>query len=445
MASPGSVDDKRHVRTMLSDEKDAASSNIVPSSTLYRVQLECGIMVRKSALRWGFGAVLALAALGNVPAQDTYPLNLDPAVRDGFEHFYNLDYDGAMQRFEAVLRAHPNDPMANAYVLMDTIFRELYRQDLLDTTYYARENFLSSGRKVDIPQPVRQRIEQLTDTAVNLADARIKADNNDKDAYFARGYAKGMHAAFTTLADHSYAGAARQGLASRNDSEQVLKLDPNYIDAKMAVGIQEFAVASLPRLVRMLVGIAGIGGNKEQGLALLRETAAHGTATKVESQTALSLFLRHDRRYPEAYAVARGLALQYPHDFLFRLEEANLMKDAGHGPEAIAIYERVLADAAKPGYFVEPRLQLAYFGLAETQRGQNDIKGAATSYLKAATQPNCSDWMRRRAQLNSGEMLDKLGQRDAAIAQYRLASAGGGDQSQAPDARKYLKQPYNGS
>ncbi len=391
-------------------------------------------------------AVLGVAAVpgGQARAQDTYPLNLDPTVRDGFEHFYNLDYDGAMQRFELVLRAHPDDPMANAYVLMDTIFRELYRQDVLDTTYYARENFLSSGRKVEIPAAVRQQIEQLTDRAVTLADDRIKRNGNDKDAYFARGYAKGMHAAFTTLADHSYTGAARQGLASRNDSEQVLKLDPNYIDAKMAVGIQQFAVASLPRLVRMVVGIAGIGGNKEGGLGLLRESAAHGTATRVESQTALSLFLRHDHRYPEAYAVARGLALQYPHDFLFRLEEANLMKDAGHGPEAIAIYQRVLDDAAKPGYFTEPRLQLAYFGLAETQRGQNNVRGAAESYAKATQQPNCSDWMRKRAELNTGEMLDKLGQRDAAMGYYRQAAAGGGDQSQAGDARKYMKSPYNG-
>ncbi len=401
--------------------------------------------VCRSALRLGWlAAVIALCAGTAGRSQDTYPLNLDPTVRDGFEHFYNLDYDGAMQRFEAVLNAHPDDPMANAYVLMDTIFRELYRQDLLDTTYYARENFLASGRKVDIPKPVRDRIEQLTDHAVDLADTRLKRNGNDKDAYFARGYAKGMHAAFTTLADHSYSGAARQGLASRNDSEQVLKLDPNYTDAKMAVGIQQFAVASLPRFVRLVVGIAGIGGNKEQGLNLLRDTATHGTATRVESQTALSLFLRHDHRYPEAYAVARGLAMQYPHDFLFRLEEANLMKDAGHGPEAIAIYQRVLDDAAMPGYFAEARLQLAYFGLAETQRGQNNVRGAADSYLKASQQPNCSDWMRKRAYLNSGEMLDKLGQRDAALAQYRLAAMAGGDQSQAGDAHKYMKQPYAG-
>lgn len=372
-------------------------------------------------------------------------MNLDPVVREGFQRFYNLDYDGAMQRFQEVLKAHPQDPMAHAYVLMDTIFRELYRQDLLDTTYYAREHFLSSGHRSDVSDETRERIEQLTDAAVSLADARIKANPNDKDALFARGYAKGMHAAWITLVDHSFTGAARQGLAARNDSEQVLKLDPNYADAKMAVGIQQFAVASLPRLVRMLVGIAGVGGNKEQGLALLRESAAHGTATKVESQTALSLFLRHDHRYSDAYAVAQGLAKQYPHDFLFRLEEANLMKDAGRGPEAIAIYKAVLDDATKPGYFVEARLQLAYFGLGETQRGQADLNDAVLSYMKASQQPHCSDWMRKRAQLAAGMMYDLLHRREDAMTQYRLAAAPGGDQTQADAARKYMRSPYSGA
>jgi hypothetical protein len=390
-------------------------------------------------------AVLLMLACGTASPQNTYPLNNDPQVREGFQRFYNLDYDGAMQRFLTVQREHPQDPMAAGYILMDTIFRELYRQDLLDTTYYAHEHFLSSGHKSDIPEATRKQVDSLTDSAIALADSRIKANPQDKDALFARGYVRGMHAAWMTLADHSFTGAARQGLAARNDSEQVLKLDPDYADAKMAVGIQQFAVASLPRFVRMLVGIAGIGGNKEGGLKLLREAAANGTATKVESQTALSLFLRHDQRYNEAYVVAQGLAKQYPHDFLFRLEEANLMKDAGHGPDAINIYKAVLADAAKPGYFIDPRLQLAYFGLAETQRGQNDVSDAAESYLKAAQQPNCSDWMRKRAELNAGMMLDILHRRDEAVKHYQLAAAAGGDQTQADAARRFLKSPYTGT
>jgi tetratricopeptide (TPR) repeat protein len=253
-----------------------------------------------------------------------------------------------------------------------------------------------------------------------------------------------MHAAFITLADHSFAAAARQGYAARNDSEQVLKIDPDYADAKMAIGIQQFAVASLPRFVRMIVGIVGVGGNKERGLQLLREAAAQGVVTAVESRTALSLFLRHDARYPAALEVQHGLAVEYPHDYLFRLEEANLTKDEGNGPGAIALYKVVLSDAAKPGYFIDPRLQMAWFGLADTERGQNDYADAAQHYVTAADQPKCSDWLRKRAQLNAGEMYDLLHQRDKALELYRLASSGGGDQSQAEAARRLIRSPYTG-
>jgi tetratricopeptide (TPR) repeat protein len=378
------------------------------------------------------------------PAAHTDPINLTPQVHEAHEHFYNLDYDGALTRFEAIQKANPQSAIASGYVLMTLIFRELYRQDLLDTTYYAHDSFLTSKRAVTVPQATRDRIESVTNAAIALADQQIKANPNDANAWFARGYARGMHAAFITLVDHSYVAAARQGYASRGDSEQVLKIDPGYDDAKMAIGIQQFAVASLPRFIRIMVGVAGVSGNKEKGLELLRESAAHGIVTPIESRTALSLFLRHDARYAEAIVVQKGLAEEFPHDYLFRLEVANLTKDSGNGPGAIVLYQQVIADAKKPDYFVEPRLHMAYWGLADTQRGQNQIAEAAQNYLLTAAQPTCTDWLRRRAQLNAGEMFDLLHNRDEAIKQYQLASAGGGDQSQADAARRYLKTPYIG-
>jgi tetratricopeptide (TPR) repeat protein len=374
----------------------------------------------------------------------TDPINLTPQVREAHEHFYNLDYEGALTRFEAIQKANPQSVIATGYILMVLIFRELYHQDLLDTTYYAHDSFLTSKRNVPVPEATRDRIEQLTNSAIAMADQQIKENPNNANAYFARGYARGMHAAFITLVDHSYVAAARQGLASRNDSEQTLRIDPDYADAKMAMGIQQFAVASLPRILRIMIGITGVTGNKEKGLDLLREAAAHGLVTDIESRTALSLFLRHDARYPEALAVQHGLAAEYPHDYLFRLEEANLTKDKGDGPAAISVYKKVLEDSRKPDYFIDPRLQMAYFGLADTQRGQNLIAEAAENYLNAAAQPKCSEWLRRRAQLNAGQMFDLLHNRDKAVEQYQQASAGGGDQSQADTARRYLKSPYTG-
>jgi hypothetical protein len=403
--------------------------------------------LHRSFLLAPFLLFLTLAAPlhANAPNPHTDPINLTPEVREAHNLFYNLDYDGALSRFEAIQRANPQNPMAANYVLMTLIFRELYHQDLLDTTYYAHDSFIFSKRDVSVPEAIHQRIDKLTDSIVAMCDQQIKQNPNNPNTYFARGYAKGMHSAFLTLAFHSYYASARQGLSSRQDSEEALRLDPNYADAKMAVGIQQFAVASLPRFLRIMIGITGVTGNKEKGLDLLRQCAADGTVNRVECRTSLALFLRHDARYAEALNVMHGLSQDYPRDYLFRLEEANLAKDKGDGPTAIATYKRVLADATKPGYFTDPRLQMAYFGLAETQRGQNLIADAAQNYLNAAAQPKCSDWVRRRAELAAGQMFDLLHQREKAVEQYQRAAAPGGDQSQAEDARKYLKTPYTGT
>ena len=110
----------------------------------------------------------------------------DANTRKGYEHFYNLDYDGSLSRFEAIQHANPQSPIATGYVLMVLIFRELYHQDLLDTTYYAHDSFLTSKRSVPVPQATRDRIEQLTSSAISLSDQQIHDNPNNANAYFAR-------------------------------------------------------------------------------------------------------------------------------------------------------------------------------------------------------------------------------------------------------------------
>lgn len=383
------------------------------------------------------------------PALHTDSLNLTPQVKQSLQLFYNLNFDAALKIQEQVAQQHPNDPMASNYLLTTLIFRELYQQDLLDTTYYAHNSFLTAKRQIDVPAANRARIESLTNKVLQLTSAQLAADPtgtdpNDANAFFARGYAKGMHSVFITLVDHSFAAAARQGYSARNDSEAALKLDPQYSDAWMAVGIQRFAVASLPGWLRFIVGFMGVGGNRQQGLADLHKSADGGTVTPIESRTILSLFLRHDGRYPDALAVERDLVKEYPHNYIFCLEVANLLKDEGHGVEAIATYKQVIDQAHQPNYFTDPRLELAWFGLADTERGYNQIKEAADAFTQSANQPNSSDWLRKRAELSAGQMYDLLHQRPEAIKMYQQVLTPNGDQSQSEAARRYLQTPYQG-
>jgi hypothetical protein len=99
----------------------------------------------------------------------TAALNRDPQVQDGFQRFYNLDYDGSLQVFQKVLQQHPTDPLAVDYVLSVVVFRELYRQDLLDTTLYAHEGFLTGKHIVTENAAVKLQVERLANQAVSLA------------------------------------------------------------------------------------------------------------------------------------------------------------------------------------------------------------------------------------------------------------------------------------
>jgi tetratricopeptide (TPR) repeat protein len=341
------------------------------------------------------------------PTFHTAALNRDPLVQQGFERFYNMDYDGALDIFRKVQEQHPQDPLAVDYVLSDIIFRELNREDLLDTTLYAHEGFLTSNHlKAEDPK-VKAEIDRLSEQAISLADSRIKANPNDVDALFARAMAKSLKATYIGLAERGFIGGLHLALSARSDDEHVLQIDPNYIDAKLVVGIHSYVVGALPLPLKMMAGMVGIHGDKKAGIAMLEECGKHGVITSVEARTTLMIFLRHDARYADAIQVARSLMAQYPHDYLFNLEVANLLKDSGNGPAAVKEYHSVLDLAARPGYFSSAHIELAWFGLAETLRGQNDLNGALAAFRNVLAQPNSSPDLRSRANAAVNELQSK--------------------------------------
>jgi tetratricopeptide (TPR) repeat protein len=373
----------------------------------------------------------------------TNPLNREPEVRAAYERFYTLDYDGALRGFQKIQQAHPDDPMAADYVLETVLFHQLYNLDLLDTTMYAHDGFLTGKHPVAEDKAFTTHIEELSDNAIRLAEARLQKNPKDVDALYARGWSKSLHATYMGLVQRSFYSALRLALQARDDNDKVLELDPNYVDAELVVGVHQYVVGSLPRSIKLLAGLVGIHGNKEKGLALLRDDGEHGVTTSVEARTALALFLRREAKYDEAAEWNDSLKRQYPHNFLFWLEAANLQKDAGRAQQALALYRELLDQSRHAGYFTNAHLQLAWYGLADTLRGQRDAAGSAAAFEHVLAQPTLSPDLKRRAQLGAGMEYDLLGKREQAEAAYRDVLALG-DSEQASDARRYLKAPYKG-
>lgn len=373
---------------------------------------------------------------------DTDPLNRDPQVRDGFARFYIMDYDGALTIFDKVQRAHPDDPIATDYLLYTTLFKELYRLDLLDTTFYANDGFLTGRHTVVEDQHVRDQIKALTDKAVDQASVRLKSNGNDVNALFARGWAKSLQATYLAMVERSFSAALKMATQGRNDHAQVLKLDPNYVDAKLVVGNYEYVIGALPLPFKILFGFVGIHGSKATGLEMLHDAASRGVISSVEARVCLMLFLRREAKYQEATQIAQGLVAEYPRDFLFHLEVANLQKDAGQGLTAISSYREVINSARKPGFFVTTHLELVYFGLGDSLRGQKMYADSVEAFRTGAYQPTTSPELKRRCLLAAGEIYDLMHDRDKAKQQYQAVIDAGSDSVQAEEARKYMKSPY---
>jgi tetratricopeptide (TPR) repeat protein len=365
----------------------------------------------------------------------------DPATRKGFEEFYNLEYDKSIKEFETVMQAHPDDPFAVNHVLSAVIFKELYRIGALDTEAYATDNFINKKYLQPLDPKVHDRVNDLSTKAIQLSDSRLATDPNDTNALYARGVAKGLRSTYMGMAEHAWFAALRNAIGARHDHERVLELDPKYVDAKMSVGIDLYVIGSLSWPVRVAGSVAGLSGNKQKGMDYLRDVAAHGSPeVSWDAKIALALFLRREQKYDEALQIVGGMYQAFPRNFLVATEYAHLLNAAGHGPQAIAAYKKIVA-GCRSNAFTVCRMEIPAYGLGEAESGQRDFQGAAEAYELAASSAIDPDF-KQRATLKAGEMYDAMHKRDAAVEKYKAVIAANSNTEMADMARHYMKQAY---
>jgi len=326
----------------------------------------------------------------------------DPQTREGFEHLYNHEYDEAIHDFELAAQARPNDPFAVNHLLTAVLFRELNRMGALDTEMYATDTFLGT-KLLPVDPRARDQIIALTAQARLLSNALLDANPNNVDALYARGVTRSLHATYLGLVDKAWFGALRSALDARRDHERVLQLAPQCTDAELVVGIDEYVVGSLSWWLRTGISVFAVRGSKSRGIEDLYVAANGGGETAVNARIALSLFLRREHRYAEALPLVRTLVTSYPRNFLFVLEEANLLNALGQRPEAAAAFRKLLADTEARVY-PNARPELAWYGLGETLQEQHEYGEAEAAYEHVLQYPQASPDLRRRASARASEM-----------------------------------------
>ncbi len=368
----------------------------------------------------------------------TRPSN-DVHTRKGFEYFYSLEYDKAMREFEAAQQAHPEDPFCANHVLGTVIFKELFRIGALDTESFAGDAFLQR-QSIPLDPKVQQQVNELSEKAFALSQRYLDKNQDDINALYARAVTRGLRASYMGIGEKAWFAALRSAVGSRRDDERVLELDPQYSDAKTAIGVHLYVLGSLSWPVKVAASVAGLSGSKSKGLQYLREAAAGSGESATDARIALALFLRREQKYNEAIQVVAILTNEHPRNFLMAAEYANLLNAAGHGPEAIAAFRKVIAGCHTNAY-ATCRLEIPTYGLGEALKGQRDYEGAVQAYEAAAAAAPDPE-LRQRATLAAGKMYDVLQQRDAALTKYKAVIAQNSSTDSADMARHYIKTAY---
>jgi hypothetical protein len=177
--------------------------------------------------------------------------------------------------------------------------------------------------------------------AIDLANARLKANPKDLQAKFDAGAAYGLQASYVASVEGSVMSAFGIAKNAYNAQEEVMDRDPSRVAAGLVVGTYRYLISTLNLPTRVVAYIAGFGGGKEKGIKLL-EGAAKDPETRVDAQFALMLIYSREGRHNDVVRIAHQLSTEFPRNRLLVLEEGAAAIRAGRAVEADAALTRGL-------------------------------------------------------------------------------------------------------
>ena len=362
----------------------------------------------------------------------------------GFAQIFNFDYDQAIDTFSRLRSQYPQHPAPPLYMAITLWQRELFERENLDLDKLATPDYFLERPKQSMPVEARQKFTGLVEESRNLAEAALRRNPGDINVqyYLATGY--GVRAAFTITVDHSKTQALNYGKKSYELHRRIVSRDAQYYDSYMALGIYEYIVANLPWYAKWVANIAGYHGTQAGALKYLHLAVERGPRVADEARLILIVIYFRDAKFKDALALEDYLQKKYPRSFNFPLTRAEILEKMGDKNEAVAEYETVISktNAGVPNY---DKLKLStaryFFGRKFLDLGRADL--ALPQFLASIDDDRTPSREKTLSRLGSGQALDQLGRRAAAVAQYRQVLASADIEGSRSQAKTLMKRPYS--
>lgn len=371
------------------------------------------------------------------------PLAAGSPADQGWDHFYNLEYDQAIAAFDEAIRSAPDHAEYYNNLAEALLYRELYRLGALESELLTGNNYFIRTEKIHADPKAAARFSAAVEKAIELAQARLRVNPNDEQALHALGSSYAMRTHYDFMVLKAWRAAVSDASEARRYDARVLQLDPQNYDAMLMQGAYDYAIGSLPWHARLLGYLIGKSGDKNRGIRTLQLVAEKGKRGRTDAQVLLAVIYRREKQPARAIEVLDPLIRAYPRNYLFRLEKAHMYSDLGNKEAALACLREVeqMARSGQPEYANIP-LEKVYYEIGNVEFWYNDLKDSL-DHMRLVTEHRDLDlhtgvlaWMRQ------GQILDLLGRREEAKQAYRRAIRFAPQTTAAQESRHYLSSPY---
>jgi hypothetical protein len=362
--------------------------------------------------------------------------SLPPAI----EHLRNLEYDAAKAQLRTCVDAHPSDLQAWNYLAIATLYDEMFERGVLESGVYGEGGDIFKPSKVAVAPSFQQELFSILDKSQQLAEERLKSDPKDKDAMYWAGVGHGTRATYHFALRKEYLSALHEATAAYNYHSDLLKLDADYVDSYLVVGVNNYVVASLPWYFKVFASMTGRHGDRAEGLRQVKRVTEQGNYAREDSKLMLAVLYQREKMYAPALSLYQEMAHSFPRNYLLQYEVSNLLGTTNDWKSAAQSYDSILAKhrAGDTGYENVPIAKVLYKSgqsYEHLQQGET----ALSRYLEAGALPGTGRYIYLSG-FAAANLYVRQQRPDAACALYQQVATGMPDTEEGKASRRALKK-----
>jgi hypothetical protein len=264
---------------------------------------------------------------------------------------------------------------------------------------------------------------------------------DDADTHYQVGATAALSALYTATVEGRTFGALTQGRRAVSAMGRARERDRGKRETALILGMSQYTISTMSWPVRTLARLSGLSGDRETGLALLREAAMQGTETETDALLLLMIVDNREGRPADALPRLTYLQRLHPRNRLLSLNHAATALAAGRPHEAEqALSPRIAGHDWDAGPFVLGEIAL-WFAQRGTARARLRRDSEAAIDLQRGLLSEPRDWVRGRIHSQLGDLALTAGNRMQARQEFETAldfSERGGDRMAVKDVRQKL-------